>query len=59
MMRMMSRKAARESTFAGIESAKNKNRHLGLFMAIIAMKKERPNAQCECGGTKEPAEQVP
>jgi len=33
--------------------------HLDLFMAIIAMREERQNAQCECGGTEEPAEQVP
>src|SRR5216684_6830021 len=33
--------------------------NLAPFMAIIAMRKERPNAQCECGGTEEPAEQIP
>src|ERR1700730_12307886 len=33
--------------------------NLAPFMAIIAMRKERANAQCECGGTEEPAEQVP
>jgi len=27
-------------------------------MAIIAMRKELPNAQCECGGTEEPAEEA-
>src|SRR6266550_3688143 len=32
--------------------------NLAPFMAIIAMRKEQPNAQCECGGTEEPAEQV-
>jgi len=32
--------------------------NLAPLMAIIAMRKERPNAQCECGGTEEPAEQV-
>src|SRR6266481_212273 len=33
--------------------------NLAPFMAIIAMRKEQSNAQRECGGTKEPAEQVP
>src|ERR1700740_2601493 len=32
---------------------------LAPFMAIIAMRREQSNAQCECGGTEEPAEQVP
>jgi len=29
---------------------------VGPFMAIIAMRKERPNAQCECCRTEKPAE---